>query len=224
MDAAIESVRVKLAELGRVIFERRLTDTAGGNLSARVGDLVCITPRYAGSKYNWQLRPEQVLVTDLDGNKLEGDGDISREAKAHMALYKAFPDGNSVFHVHAQNVLVFCAACQPIYPVLESTLKFGEVKVCEYAPAHSPQLAENIVAVVRGQEARIKTQAAAVIAPWHGLFVLGKDVEAAYDAAERIELNARCILQGQALRQPGGPDVFEQPRQALAAAVAQYKK
>jgi len=42
-------------------------------------------------------------------------------------------------------------------------------------------------------------QAAAVMAPWHGLFAAGKDLYSVLDAVERIEVNARCILMGRIL-------------------------
>src|SRR5215216_1173141 len=120
----ISETRRKIAETGRLVFERHLTDAAGGNISVRVGDHVCITPRYSGSRRHWQLQPNQVLVSDLLGNKLEGDGDISREAKVHYRLYQEFPDATAVLHSHARNVMVFVASGQPIEPVLEATLKF----------------------------------------------------------------------------------------------------
>ncbi|RPI81092.1 MAG: class II aldolase/adducin family protein [Chloroflexi bacterium] len=194
MNETIQKTRIRVAELGLMLFERKLTDAAGGNISVRVGDLICITPRYAGSKHQWHLRPDQVLVTDMQGCKLDGDGDISREARVHYRIYQDFPDATSVVHCHAQNALVFASACRPIEPVLEDTLKFGTIIVTGYAPAHSDQLAEFISNGLCGQEDRIRTQAAAVLAPWHGLFVAGKNLEAAFDAAERIDTNARCIL------------------------------
>lgn len=99
--------------------------------------------------------------------------------------------------------MAFAVAGRPITPVLENTLKFGVIRVCRFAPAHSDALAENIATELRGQEATIRKQAAAVIAPWHGLFVVGRDLEAAFDAAERIEVNAQCILMSRLL--PGEP-------------------
>jgi len=194
MNEAIQAMRVKITQIGKLLFERHLTDAAGGNISVRVGDLICITPRYSGTKHRWSLRPEQVLVTDLQSNKLEGDGEISREAKVHYHIFQSFPDAGAVVHCHAQNALVFACAQQPILPVLEDTMKFGAIQVSRYAPAHSTLLAESIVGLLQGQEARIRKQAAAVLAPWHGLFVAGKDLDSAFDAAERIDTNARCIL------------------------------
>jgi len=194
MDNNVSEMRAKIAEMGRLLFDRFLTDAAGGNISARVGDKICITPRYSGSKYQWKLRPEQVLVTDLDGKQLDGDGEISREAKVHFCMYQRFPDGKAVVHAHARNVLVFAMAGQPIPPVLEDTLKFGIVKVCKFAPAHTGDLSEYVAEALAGQEDAIRKQAAAVIAPWHGLFAVGRDLDSAVDAVERIDTNARCIL------------------------------
>jgi L-fuculose-phosphate aldolase len=89
---------------------------------------------------------------------------------------------------------VFCAHDQPILPVIEATVKFGEIKVVPFAPAHSQLLADLVSGAIAGQEARIRKHAAAVMARWHGLFVAGKDIDAAFDAAERIDTNARIIL------------------------------
>jgi L-fuculose-phosphate aldolase len=221
METSVDEMRVKIARLGKLLFDRFITDAAGGNLSARVGDLVCITSRYCGQKYQWNIRPEQVLVVDLEGNKLEGEGDVSRESKVHLKLYREFPDGYSVIHCHPHNVLVFCAAGKPIQPVLEGTWKFGEVKVVPFAPAHSVKLSEAIAEGIRGQEARIRKHAAAVLAQYHGLFILAKDVDAAFDAAERIENNARIILHNPALSM--AIELAEAEKVALAAALAQYE-
>jgi ribose 5-phosphate isomerase B len=134
----ISQTRNKIAETGRLVFERHLTDAAGGNISVRVGDSVCITPRYSGSKRHWQLQPNQVLVSDMLGNKLDGDGDVSRESKVHYRLYQEFPEATAVLHSHARNVMVFVASGQPIQPVLEATLKFDTIPVAQkFAPAHS---------------------------------------------------------------------------------------
>ncbi|MCS7060606.1 MAG: class II aldolase/adducin family protein [Anaerolineae bacterium] len=203
MSDSLYDLRARIAEIGRLMYERHLTDAAGGNISARAGDVICVTPRYAGSKYQWRLRPEQIVVADLHGHKLEGEGEISREAKVHFKLLTEFPDGKAVVHGHPRYVMVFAMAGRPIVPVLENTLKFGMIRVCRFAPAHSAELPEHIAAELRGQEAAIRKQAAAVIAPWHGLFVLGKDLDSAYDAAERIDVNAQCILMSRLL--PGEP-------------------
>ena len=201
MSDEVQLMREKISELGRMLFDRHLTDTAGGNISARVGDKICITPRFAGAKFRWQLSPQQVLVCDSDGNYLEGDGEISREAKVHFKLLKEFPDGNAVVHGHAQNVLVFAAAGMTIPPIMEDMLKFGDIEVCQFAPAHSEDLSTFVAEKMKAREEAIKKQAAVVIAAWHGVFVLGKDLDAAFDAIDRVDGAARIILMSTLLPQ-----------------------
>jgi len=220
-EQAIEAMRARICYLAALMFDRRLTDAAGGNLSARIDDVICLTSRYSGSKRQWQLRPEHVLVCDLNGSILDGDGEISRESKAHFRLHREFGEhGTGVIHAHARNLLIFAAMRRSLPPVLEATLKFGEIPVIGFAPAHTDQLAQNIANAIRGNESRIRKQAAAVIAPWHGLFVMGKDIDAAFDAVERIDNNAYIIMMSGLL---GGSDMLAGERKALEEAVANFK-
>ena len=204
-DPAVWAMREKIARFGRALYERQLTDAAGGNLSSRVGDVIVMSPRFAGSKRQWQLSPDDTLVYDLNGNQLAGTGDISRESKVHFKLYRELSDyGTGVIHAHARNVLVFAALNRPMPPVLEATRKFGEIPVVPFAPAHSAELANSVAEAIHAQKERIKKQAACVIAPWHGAFVMGKDIDAAFDAVERIDVNAYIILMGALLERSDG--------------------
>ncbi|MCL4561510.1 MAG: class II aldolase/adducin family protein [Chloroflexi bacterium] len=180
--------------VARRLFERRLLDMSGGNLSSRCGDEICITPRYSGSRKHWQLEPEDIIQGRLDSAELMENPMLSREAKAHLAIYRNFPAAGAVVHAHALHVLPFCALSKPIEPVLEATQKFGVVECIAAAPAHSSALADNVVTGLQGKEDRMLTQAAAVLIPKHGLIVAGKDLLAAVDAVERIDWNAYCIL------------------------------
>jgi L-fuculose-phosphate aldolase len=224
VDSQIAEARAHIAEIGALLFDRQLTDAAGGNISVRVGDLVCISPRYSGSKRQWQLKPEDVLVADMNRNILEGKGEVSRESNVHFTLHAdpAFREaGTAVIHAHPRNLLVFAALAKPMPPVLEANRKFGEVKVVEYAPAHSPILAENVVGALRGEENRIRKQAAGVIAPWHGVFLMGKDLDAAFDAVERFDANAYIILTAHAA---GFGDDLRKGIAAMETAVARFEK
>ena len=184
---------------GRRLFERKLLDMCGGNLSIRDGDQLFITTRYSGSQRHWQNQPEDIIAGMLDNDDLLADPRCSRESRAHLAIYRNFPEVLGIIHAHPFHVLPFCAASRPIEPVLEQTQKFGAIKVARPAQAHSPDLATNTIEVLRGQEATIKKQAAAVLWPHHGIVVAGKDLLAAVDALERIDWNAWCILARPAL-------------------------
>jgi len=216
-NSGLIEARTLIAQAGRIMLERNLTDLAGGNISIRVDDRIAMSPSYAGTRKFWQLQPEDVLVLDLKGNLLEGAGKISREAPTHLKLLNSFyPQGKAVIHAHARNIMVFCAAVQPIPPVLEYTYKFGEIKQAEYARGgvHNEKLAENVYQALKGQEERMANQAAAVMVPWHGLFAIGRDLNATLDAVERIEVNAYSILMGKILLNEG--ELLDISRQELA--------
>jgi L-fuculose-phosphate aldolase len=184
----------QLVEIGRRMFERKLTDISGGNISVRDGEIMFISPRYSGSKQHWQLEPEDIICAPFRSDEIISHPMLSREGKAHIAIYRVFPDVQAVIHAHAYNIQPFVAAGRPIQPILEGVEKFGTIPVARFAPAHSPELADYVVDGLRGQEDRIKVQAAAVLMPRHGIFVAGKNLLAAVDALERIDWNCWCIL------------------------------
>jgi L-fuculose-phosphate aldolase len=188
------TVQEQIALVGLRMFERHLTDMSGGNISVRQGDRMFITPRYSGSRNHWHIDPEMIISGSIaEGDLLEHPA-FSREGKAHLEIYRTFPDATSVIHAHPFYVLPFCVAEQPIVPPLESAQKFETVEVVPYAPAHSQELADNIVACLRGKEHIIQKQAAVVLLPRHGVIAAGKDLFATVDAVERINWNAWCIL------------------------------
>ena len=213
--------RELVAHIGRVLFDRHLTDAGGGNISLRVGELFCMSPTLAGQNKQWQLEPEDVLVVNRRGEILEGEGALTREIAVHFGLHENFSDyGNAVIHCHPRNLMVFACANMPLPPVMEATRKFGTTPVIEYAPAHSPKLGQRIVATMRGREAMIAKHAAGTIAPWHGLFLIGKNLPAALDAVERLDTNAYVIMMS---RQLGASPLLREESAAMEKAIADFR-
>lgn len=179
--------RHHICEIARFAYDRRLLDSAGGNLSVRLEDRIFCSPRYAGSKRRWQLSPEEIVVTDMDGNKLEGTGELSREFKMHLGIYRAFPEVGGVFHAHPRNVLVFANMRRPIPPTSEQTEKYGLIELTEEQPAHSEALARTVVETLARKREKLARHAIACLLPYHGITVAGRDLDDAYDALERID-------------------------------------
>jgi len=96
----MDDPRQQIIETCRVLFARNLSDTVGGNLSVRTGDLVYMTPRYLGSRFHWNIRPDQVLVVDPSRRVVEGEGELSRESALHFGIYDAFPQAGAIVHAH----------------------------------------------------------------------------------------------------------------------------
>jgi L-fuculose-phosphate aldolase len=199
--AAIQEAREQIAYIGRMLFDRKLTDAAGGNLSVRVGDWLCMSPTKAGQARQWQLHAEDVLVCDLQRKIWVGQGGLTREANVHFGLHQAYGEyGRAVIHAHPQNLMVFAVMNQAMPPVQEGTLKFGITPVTEYTPAHSTLLGKRIVDSMRGREALIKKHAAATLAAWHGVFTMGTVLYDVFDAVERLDNNAYFLLMSGAYR------------------------
>lgn len=216
----VEAMRTRIAQIGRMLFDRHLTDAAGGNISARVGDLVCMSPTKSGAHYQWQINPENVLVVDLDGNILLGDGKLTRESKVHLSLHRNYRDyGTGVIHCHPRNVMVFAGMAMAMPPALEANRKFGTTPVVDYAPAHSGKLAKFITESMRDRTAMIQKHAAGTIAPWHGLFLMGATLDAAFDAVERFDTNAYVLMMGNLL---GGNNLMAEQRQKMEDAIRNF--
>ena len=183
-----------LCVVGKVMWEKRLSDMAGGNISARQGDQVYMSPRYAGSRYHWSLTPADLVCGSWQDDQISADPRFSREGWSHLLIYRQFPDVQAVIHAHPFHVMPFAALSKPMEPVLEGTQKFGVIQPIEPAPAHSKELAYHVIAGLQGLEERMRKQAAVVLIPYHGVILAGHDLLLTLDALERVDVNAYCLL------------------------------
>jgi L-fuculose-phosphate aldolase len=183
-----------IVEIGRRMAGRWSANAAGGNISLRVGDQMHISPRYADYQWGWQLKPEQIVSGPINDDTLLDHSSFSREGKAHLAVYRAFPEAMAIIHAHPFYVMPFCAAAKPLEPVIDAATIFGPIEPVPYAPPNSQELADNIVVGLRGKEELMTTFAAPVLMPKHGVIIAGKDLYAALEALIKIDMNAWCIL------------------------------
>ena len=187
--------RPLMVEIAHLLYTRYLTNSAGGNVSCRVGDRIYVTPRGLGSKHRWQLREDMVLVFDVDLNPLEGDPSmVSRESKMHFACYRRFPEINAVIHAHPRYLSVFAAAGKPLPPASEYTEKFDPVEVVEPLPSHSQALADAVVEKLAPRQETLKHNGLGLILAWHGVVTVGRDLSDAYDTLQRLEWSAHVLL------------------------------
>lgn len=197
--------RPLMVEIAHLLYERQLTNSAGGNMSCRAGERIYITPRYLGSRHRWRLREEMVLVCDLDGAVIEGDpAMVSRESKMHFACLRAFPEVTGVIHAHPRELSVFAATGRPVHPFTDYTEKYGVTEVVPYYPSHSQDLADAVVACFEPRRAAFQKNGLGAVLAWHGVVVAGRDLSDAYDTLERLEWAAHVELMSHLLVE-GGP-------------------
>jgi L-fuculose-phosphate aldolase len=184
-----------MVEIAHLMYARRLTNSAGGNLSCRVDDHIFISPRYAGSKQQWKLCEADIQVYDKGFQLVEGDpARLSREGRMHFACYGRFSQIGSVIHAHPQYLTVFASTGVTLPPVNQYTEKFGDLPIVANVPAHSQDLADGVVAALEPQEAKLAKQGLGIILAWHGVAVVGRDLDDAYDTLERLEWSAQTYL------------------------------
>lgn len=189
--------RKKIMEMAADLWERRLTNAAGGNLAMRVGEnRVLLSPSMMSEHKHCRLCIEEPLLIDYDCNILEGTGGFSREGRMHALILKNIPEVGGVIHAHPFYTMVYVAACKPIPQVTEATLKMGETGLIHQAKAYSMELAENAFEYFMPKREQLTKTGLCGLLPYHGTVAVGKHIEQAFSVVERVEADAVCNIFG----------------------------
>ena len=115
----LQELRKEVLEANLELVKRGLVLYTFGNASGvdRERGLIVIKP--SGVDYD-DLRPEHMVVTDLDGNIVEGTLNPSSDLDTHTLLYREFPTIGAVVHTHSEYATSFAQAGLPI-PALGTT-------------------------------------------------------------------------------------------------------
>lgn len=199
----LSNPRQRMLEVGQLIYDRRLSDAAGGNLSCRVGDKIYITPRYMGEKHRYKIIADDIILADLNGSIYEGEANmVSREGNLHFGIYRRFPEINAVIHAHPRNILPFATTGVNIPPITDMLVHFniGDVECCAPADPASDELANNVIKVLENKRNAMKEFGAAVMIPKHGILVVGVDLDYAYAILESIDTAAYVYIESMHLK------------------------
>lgn len=109
----LETLRKQVWEANRELPRRGLVTYTWGNVSAidRAQGLVVIKP--SGVEYD-KLTPDDLVVLDLAGNRVEGTLNPSSDTKTHLELYRAFPELGGIVHTHSPYAAAWAQAGRPI--------------------------------------------------------------------------------------------------------------
>jgi len=187
--------RQRVTQICRLMYTRHLSDSAGGNVSIRIGENIYITPRYTGEHHQWEIAPDEIILARIDGTAIEGSADrISREGSVHFGVYRNFPEIGAVIHAHPANCLVFacCGKEMPSITAMAEHFRIGTVPIVPDAPPGSDELALHVIKIF--ERRRQENKALVVLIPNHGVVVAGKDINEAYVILESAETNARVFL------------------------------
>lgn len=210
-----------LEELKKAVYEanmelprRGLVTFTWGNVSGidREKGLFVIKP--SGVEYE-QLRPEDLVVMDLEGNKVEGAMNPSSDTKTHLELYKAFPEIGGIVHTHSTHAVAWAQAGRdiPAYGTTHADYFYGDIPCArsltpeEIEEDYEKNTGKVIIETFRGRNIQPKF-VPAVICRNHGPFTWGKDAAQAVYHAVVLEEVAKMALMTEQLN----PHVQAAPR------------
>ncbi|MET3807472.1 L-ribulose-5-phosphate 4-epimerase [Nakamurella sp. UYEF19] len=193
----VARLRAELAVLHAELPRNDLVVWTAGNVSARVPgrDLLVIKP--SGVSYD-DLTASAMVVTDLDGVLVEGDGSPSSDTAAHAYVYRHRPDVGGVVHTHSSYACAWSAIGIPVPCVLTMMAdEFGgDIPIGPFALIGDDSIGRGIVDTLRHSRSK------AVIMANHGPFTIGRTAKEAVKAAVMCEEVCRAVFLARQLGDP----------------------
>jgi L-fuculose-phosphate aldolase len=178
--------RRDICTAGRWIHERGYVASTDGNISLRLDPRRILTSPTNISK--GMMAPDDMVITDLDGQKLSGRRNPSSELGMHLLIYRRRPDINAVCHAHPPVATGFAASGVPLNKAIlsELVLSLGCIPVARYGTPGTPELTEAIEPLVQSYDAILMAN--------HGVVTYGQDLLSAFFRMETAEHFARVTL------------------------------
>jgi L-ribulose-5-phosphate 4-epimerase len=188
-------LREEVLEANLELVRRGLVLYTFGNASgvSRDQNLVVIKP--SGVPYE-EMKPEHMVVTDLEGKIVEGNLRPSSDLPTHLVLYRAFPEIGGVAHTHSEYATSWAQARRPIPCFGTTHADYFHAPVPVTAVMADGEIASEYEkntghAIVRAFEKMGYTSVPAVLVANHGPFAWGPDPGAAAHNAVILEAVAR---------------------------------
>ncbi len=189
-------LRRQLVQVMRAMAERGLNRGTSGNVSARRGAGMLVTPSGVTPD---RLTPETMVEVDGDGCAAPGALKPSSEWRMHHGLYARRGDVQAVVHCHARHATILACAGRPIPPMHYMVAVGGKTSIplAPYATFGTDALAEGVAAALDGGFACLMAN--------HGLIVASTSLERALAIAEEVEEQAAVYWGTLAI---GGPNLL----------------
>jgi L-fuculose-phosphate aldolase len=197
--------REQVADTSRRLAQEGLVLGTAGNVSARAGDHVAISP--TGAVLN-ELEAAQVAIVDMDGGLVDGDLAPTSELDLHLGIYARYGAG-AVIHTHSPMATTLSCVLDEVPCVhYQMLLLGGAVPVAPYATFGTPELAESVVEALDGHLAALMAN--------HGAVAYGQDIAQALELTLLLEWACTVYWRAAAVGAPRALD--ESQRQAVVEA------
>lgn len=203
--------RQDVLDAAKAMLAKGLVAGTAGNVSGRIGeDSICLTPSSVAYE---TMTLDDLVVTDLAGNVIEGTRGPTSERALHLACYRRYPEVGGVIHSHAAHATMFALVREPIPAIIEEVVVYlgGDVPVCDYRPTGSDALGEEVAG-------RLADRSAAILAN-HGIVTIGKNPDKALHNAELVERTAMIVWGARSM----GPQLHELPEKSISDMAGVYR-
>ena len=191
----LELLKEELVQLHLELPRNNLVMWTGGNISGRDQETGLVVIKPSGVRYE-DLRPEHMVVLDLQGGIVEGNLKPSSDTFSHLYIYRARPDVGGVVHTHSRYASAFAAVGKPIPCVLTAMAdEFGGPIPCGDFALIGDEAVGKVVVESIGKSP-------AVLLKNHGVFTIGKNATAAVKAAVMTEDVAAIVWMAFQIGQP----------------------
>lgn len=201
----LEALKQAVYEANMALPKHHLVTFTWGNVSGidRESGLVVIKP--SGVEYE-ELRPELLVVVDLDGKVVEGNLNPSSDTKTHIELYKAYPSIGGIVHTHSPHAVGWAQACLdiPCYGTTHADYFYGPVPCTRSLTAQEVQedyernTGKVIIETFDGRGIN-PVHVPGVICANHGPFAWGKDAAQAVYHAVVLEEVAKMAYRAEVI-------------------------
>ena len=196
--SSLTRLREEVLEANLELVRRGLVLYTFGNASGIARDEALVVIKPSGVPYD-KMKPEHLVVSDLDGKIVEGELRPSSDLPTHLVLYRAFNDIGGVVHTHSEYATAWAQARReiPCFGTTHADYFNGPVPVTE--PMSKDEIAGDYEkntgdAIVRLFRDRNAWSVPGVLVANHGPFTWGADVSAAAHNAVVLEAISRMAF------------------------------
>ena len=207
----LEELKKQVYEANMMLPEYGLVTFTWGNVSGIDAESGLFVIKPSGVDYD-KLTPDDMVVMDLEGNKVEGRYKPSSDTPTHLELYKAFPEIGGIVHTHSSYATSWAQAGRsiPCYGTTHADYMYGEGPGLRCLTKEEIEEAyeENTGHLVVGEFLRMKKEpmaVPAVLCKNHGPFAWGKDAMDAVHNAVVLEEVAKMAYRTETINPKVAP-------------------
>lgn len=191
----LEQLREQLYQLHLELPKNNLVAWTSGNVSARDPDTGYVVIKPSGLRYQ-HLRPEHMVIVDLQGKVIEGELKPSSDTASHLYIYRQRPEVGGIVHTHSPYATAFAAVNRPIpvYLTAQADEFGGPIPCGGFALIGGEEIGRVVIDSIGSSPA--------VLLKNHGVFTIGPNAEAAVKAAVMVEDVARTTWLALQIGQP----------------------